>query len=102
MATRYDIESEEFYNLMQNYRHAQVLNQKMVVDAYEKVKRYITEWTKRLVKEASMKYGEKKGSGKGRGQKAGGRRNKNRQPCKKGGPGYGKGKGRGSGKGRKK
>ena len=52
MATKYDIESEEFYNLMQNYRHTPLVNQKMVVDAYEKVKKYIAEWVKKIVKEA--------------------------------------------------
>jgi hypothetical protein len=51
MVTKYDIESEEFYNLMQDYRQAPFVNQNMVIDAYEKVKKYIAEWAKKLVKE---------------------------------------------------
>jgi hypothetical protein len=34
-------ESEEFYNLMQAYRHAPMEDQKAVVDAYEAVKEYL-------------------------------------------------------------
>ena len=46
--------------------------------------------------------GKKMGAGKGKGSTGGLRRNKNKGPCKKGGPGYGKGGGRGKGVGRKK
>ena len=41
------------------------------------------------------------GTGKGIGRIGGLRRNKNTEPCTKGGPGFGKGGGRGKGKGRK-
>ena len=34
-------ESEEFYNLMQAYRHAPMEDQKSVVEAYEAVKEYL-------------------------------------------------------------
>jgi predicted nucleotide-binding protein (sugar kinase/HSP70/actin superfamily) len=34
-------ESEEFYNLMQAYRHTRMEDQKAVVDAYEAVKEYL-------------------------------------------------------------
>ena len=34
-------ENEEFYNLMQAYRHAPMEDQKAVVDAYEAVKEYL-------------------------------------------------------------
>jgi predicted nucleotide-binding protein (sugar kinase/HSP70/actin superfamily) len=34
-------ESEEFYNLMQAYRHAPMENQQAVVEAYKAVKEYL-------------------------------------------------------------
>jgi len=46
-------------------------------------------------------YGKRNGSGKGKGQPGGGRREANRGPCKKGGPGRGQGGGRGKGTGRR-
>jgi hypothetical protein len=35
------LETEEFYNLMQEYRHAPIANQDAVVAAYEAVKEYL-------------------------------------------------------------
>jgi hypothetical protein len=35
------LESQEFFDLMQAYRHAPIVNQAAVVDAYDKVKRFI-------------------------------------------------------------
>jgi len=45
-------------------------------------------------------YGRKDGSGGGKGLPNGGRRNRNVNPCKIGGPGGGRGGGRGKGKNR--
>jgi len=41
-----NIESEEFYNLMQNYRHAQVSDQKQVSETYNEVIDYINKFYK--------------------------------------------------------
>jgi len=41
-----------------------------------------------------------RGAARGVGQPNGGRRRKNRRPCKSGGPGYGRGGGRGQGRNR--
>lgn len=35
------LETEEFYNLLQDYRNATWINQKSVIDAYEAIKTYI-------------------------------------------------------------
>ena len=39
-----DIESEEFYNLMQNYRNAPLVNQDKVIEAYSGVKLHIAKF----------------------------------------------------------
>lgn len=38
-----DLESEEFYNLMQAYRHAPMVDQAGTATAYEDVKRFLRE-----------------------------------------------------------
>lgn len=41
---------QEFYDLMQSYRHAPLTNQPLVVDAFEAVKAYIREHTVQVKK----------------------------------------------------
>ena len=51
--TAEDIESEEFYNLMQTYRNVQLVDRKQLVTmAYTNVKTYIAEQTNKLVEKA--------------------------------------------------
>ena len=35
------LDSEDFYNLMQTYRHTKVMDQQLVVDAFETVKKEV-------------------------------------------------------------
>lgn len=54
------LDSEEFYNLMQEYRHAPVENQILVGIAFQKVKTYIRQIMRQILEQALYK-GESNG-----------------------------------------
>ena len=56
MKKKYDIESERFYNLMQDYRHAPLIEQDKVCKSYEKVKKYIANFVAKTLKKELEKY----------------------------------------------
>lgn len=47
--TAEDIESEDFYNLMQIYRFVPLTNQKWLIEAYTDVKTYIANFINKLI-----------------------------------------------------